>query len=161
MENNSLERQFPFNLDLVLRRGLGRTLLLCFFGLAMVPLALVGFISYKTTYNRLEREVRKNIRIAAEMKGRQLQVFFDGQLADADRQGRERTTVSFFSTLVSTVNQMLGAPMEPGVGSQAWRRFRVAPAGAFHLCGAGRQPCDGHLRRASSGQYPLCPDRGN
>ena len=110
MDNHSPERLLPFNLDLVFRRGLGRTLLFCFFGLAMVPLAFVGFISYQTAYHHLEREVRQNIRIAAESKSRQLQVFFDDRLADADRLARERTTV----------NQMLRTPVEPGSDLQVY-----------------------------------------
>ena len=91
---------FPFNLNLVFRRGLGRQLLFFCMGLAMVPTALVGLISYQTAHQRLEQEVRQNIRIAAELKSRQLQRFVDDRLADADKQGRERTTVSFFNTLV-------------------------------------------------------------
>ena len=100
MEDKSHEQLLPFNLSLVFRRGLGRQLLLFCFGLAMVPMALVGWISYQTAHQRLEQEVRQNIRITAELKSHQLQLFFDDRLADADKQGREGTTVSFFNTLV-------------------------------------------------------------
>ncbi len=100
MEYNSPERLIPFNLDLVFRRGLGRMLLLCFLGLAVVPVALVGFVSYQTAYHRLEREVHQNIRTTTELKSRQLRAFFDDRLSVAYRQGRERTTVSLFNSLV-------------------------------------------------------------
>lgn len=100
MEDKSPERLFPFNLNLVFRRGLGRQLLFICLGLAMVPMALVGWISYQTAHQRLEQEVRQNICIAAELKSRQLQRFVDDRLTDAHKQGRARTTVSFFNTLV-------------------------------------------------------------
>ncbi len=116
MENTHPERLYPFNLDLVFRRGLGRSLLLCIFGLAVLPTAIVGFICYQTAYHRLEQEVRKTIRIATELRSRQLQTVFDVQLADGDRQDHERTTISFSST----VNQILGPPMELGAGSQVY-----------------------------------------
>ena len=116
MEDNPPERMFPFKLNLVFRTGLGRQLLIFCFGLAMVPMALVGLISYQAAYPRLEQEVRQNIRIAAELKSRQLQRFFDDRLVDADKQDRERTTVSYFNT----VNQILEAPVEIGTGSQLY-----------------------------------------
>jgi hypothetical protein len=70
-------KRFPFNLDLVLRRGVGRTLLLSFLALAMIPMALVSAISYHLADNHLVQEVRRNIAITAELKSRQLQAFFD------------------------------------------------------------------------------------
>ncbi len=100
MQDRSRDPLLPFNLRLVFRRGLGRQLLFFCLGLSMVPMALVGWISYQTAYPRLEQEVHQNIRITAELKSHQLQLFFDDRLADADKQGREGTTVSFFNTLV-------------------------------------------------------------
>ncbi|WP_372681802.1 response regulator [Desulfosarcina sp.] len=100
MEAKSPERLLPFNLNLVFRRGLGRQLLLFGLGLAMVPMALVAWLSYQTAHQRLDHEVRQNIRIVAELKSRQLQRFVDDRLAEADKQGRQRTTLSFFNTLV-------------------------------------------------------------
>ena len=112
MVDQSPDRQFPFDLEMVFRRGLGRTLLLCFFGLSMIPMAVVGFIGYQTAYHRLEQETRQHIRIAAELKSSQLQRFVDNYLADADRQGHEPHA----GTLFNAAGQVLEAPMEKGTG---------------------------------------------
>jgi signal transduction histidine kinase/CheY-like chemotaxis protein/HAMP domain-containing protein len=119
MENKSPERLLPFNLDLVLRRGLGRRLLFCFFGLAMIPMALVGFTSYQAAYQRLEQEISQNIRITAELKSRQLQLYFDGLLADVDQQGREPTTLALLNTLVRR-HAAAGGPVGEFVRSVPW-----------------------------------------
>ena len=106
MQNKSPERRFPFNLEWVFRRGLGRRLLLCLFGLAVIPMALVGFTSYRAAHQRLEQEIHHGVRIAAELKSRQLQLYLDHRLAEVDQPGRERFRVDF----LSTVNPMLEAP---------------------------------------------------
>ncbi|MEE4112434.1 MAG: response regulator [Desulfobacteraceae bacterium] len=134
MEDRPPERSFPFNLNLVLHRGLGRQLLFLCLGLAMVPTALVGLIGYQTAYSQLEREVRRNIRVAAELKSRQLQQFFDDRLADADKQGREGTTTSLFNA----VQPMLEASVEIGSGSQLYLvgsdlRLLAGSTGSPHL----------------------------
>ena len=98
MEDKSPEGRFPFNLDIVFRRGLGRTLLLCFLGLSMIPVAVVGFLSYQTAYHRLEQETRQYIRIAAELKSSQLQRFIDDRLAGAARRSHDPNAVAFFNT---------------------------------------------------------------
>jgi signal transduction histidine kinase/CheY-like chemotaxis protein len=108
------ERLFPFHLNRVFRRGLGRTLLLSFLGLSIVPMAMVGTIGYQMAGRLLVREVSRQIEIAAELKSRQLQAFFDEQAAD--RRGREITTDPVFST----VPQMLKTPMNLGAGSRAY-----------------------------------------
>ena len=41
MEGNAPERLFPFHLNRVFCRGLGRTLQLSFLGLSIIPMALV------------------------------------------------------------------------------------------------------------------------
>lgn len=79
MQDHSPARRFPFSLDLVLRRGLGRTLLLCFLALAMLPMALMGAISYRMAANHLTQEVRQKIGIAAELKSDQIQALFDNR----------------------------------------------------------------------------------
>jgi signal transduction histidine kinase len=116
MEDHSPERRLPFNLDLVLRRGLGRTLLLSLTGLAMIPMALVGAISYQMAGNHLTNGVHQNIGRFAELKSLQIQAFFDGQPTDAGSQDSEPTTTSFFST----VDQMLKMPTGLGPGSRAY-----------------------------------------
>ncbi|MBR9985718.1 MAG: response regulator [Desulfosarcina sp.] len=125
MQDRSRDQLLPFKLSLVFRRGLGRQLLFFCLGLSMVPMALVGWISYQTAYPRVEQEIRQNIRIAAELKSRQLQRFFDDRLADADKQGRERTTVSFFNTLVRS-HAAAEATVSELVGSVPWAMATAA-----------------------------------
>lgn len=119
MDGNSYERLYPFNLDLIFRRGLGRTLLLCFLALGVLPTALIGAIGYRAAFNRLEQEVRHNIRLTAESISRQLQTFLDSRLAEAERQGREELQGSIFD---STVDRILAATAQP---SDGWRVYVV------------------------------------
>lgn len=116
MVNHSPERRFPFNLDLVLHRSLGRTLLLCFLGCALLPTAIVGAISYQTARNHAEQEAQKNIRIVTAFKSRQLQTYLDDHRVDADSKDRERTTASLFDS----VDQILSRTKELGAGSRVY-----------------------------------------
>ncbi|MCB2148239.1 MAG: response regulator [Deltaproteobacteria bacterium] len=139
MEKMSPEGQVPFNLDIVFRRGLGRTLLLCFFGLSMIPLVAMGLIGYQTAYHRLEQETRRHIRIAAELKSNQLQRFVDDGLAGADRHGHEPPAVTVFNT----AGQVLEALVKKGTG------YRVYLVGAdlTLLAGtSGNPPLDSGTR---------------
>ena len=45
MHDNRLDKLVPFNLDLLFRPGLGRRLLLFFFGLSMTPMVLIGILT--------------------------------------------------------------------------------------------------------------------
>ena len=72
MQTHLFEKQYPFDLNLVCRRGLGRTLLLCVLGLGLLPMALVGVISYQTVDTLLDQDVRNTIRMAADLKHHQL-----------------------------------------------------------------------------------------
>ncbi|BBO69333.1 hypothetical protein DSCA_32630 [Desulfosarcina alkanivorans] len=109
-------KRIPFNLDLVLGRGLGRTLLLSFFALAMIPMLLVGAFSDHMAGTHLAQEVRRDIGIIAELKRRQLQAFFDEGSTDADRQGLQPATPAFFNT----IDRMLEMPMDDGAGSRVY-----------------------------------------
>jgi signal transduction histidine kinase/CheY-like chemotaxis protein len=108
------ERRFLFHLNRVFRRRLGLTLLLSFWALSIIPMAMVGTIGYQMAGSRLVREVSRQIEIAAELKSRQLQAFFDQQAADS--RGREIAAPSFFSS----VSQMLSPPMKLGAGSRVY-----------------------------------------
>jgi HAMP domain-containing protein len=124
-------KRFPFNLDLVLRRGVGRTLLLSFLALAMIPMALVSAISYHLAANHLVQEVRRNIAITAELKSRQLQAFFDEETSAADSQAPQPATTAFSAPL----NQILKMPADMGPGAHAYlvdanRRLLVGSIGA-------------------------------
>ena len=94
------ERTVPFNLDLVFRRGMGRRLLLCILALAIPPLVLVGWINYQTATSHMEQEIQKTIQVNAELKSQQIGAYIQGRLADAERQGHQPATISFFNALV-------------------------------------------------------------
>ena len=108
------ERLFPFHLNRVFRRGLGQTLLLSFLGLSIIPMAIVGTIGYQMAGRLLVREVSRQIEIAADLKSRQLQAFFDEQAADS--RGREITAAPF----IISVTQVLKTPMNLGAGSRTY-----------------------------------------
>ncbi len=100
MDGAPFQRTIPFNLDLVFRRGTGRRLLLCIAALVIPPVVLIGWISYRTAENHLEEDIQKSLRLNAELKSQQIDAYLQHRLNDAERQGCQPSTISFFKALL-------------------------------------------------------------
>ena len=48
----------------------------------------------------MEQEIQKTIQVNAELKSQQIGAYIQGRLADAERQGHQPATISFFNALV-------------------------------------------------------------
>ncbi|HSO21022.1 MAG TPA: response regulator [Desulfosarcina sp.] len=77
MTVDAVHPQFPFGLDLVLKRRLGRILLFCVLGAALVPSAVLGLAGYHLTERRLQQEIGRQAAGIAERKRHDLQTLFD------------------------------------------------------------------------------------
>ncbi len=81
MKASSPERLLPFNLDLLFRQRWGQLLLVSMAALAIVPVLLLGFASYRIAADGLLREAGQRVRMAAEWDHGQLAALLDGRLS--------------------------------------------------------------------------------
>jgi len=119
MDTPFFERTVPFSLDLVFRQGMGRRLLLCIFTVAMLPTMLIGWINYQAAYHHLDQDIKKTIRLNAELKSQQINAYLHGRMTDAERHGREPATIAFFNALVRR-HQAAEEPLSEFVLSPPW-----------------------------------------
>jgi signal transduction histidine kinase/DNA-binding response OmpR family regulator len=120
MDETPPDRSIPFNLDLVLRKGVGRNLLVCFIGLSMIPLALAGWMGYRTSRNHLEKDLVEGLRVSIELKSLQLEDFFEKRLDAAADYGRQPDTITLFNALARRYRAS-GQALDVFVRSAEWK----------------------------------------
>ncbi len=116
MANSASHKQYPFNLDMVLKRPLGRTLLFSLLGAALLAPIFWGLWGYHTADRRLQQDIRQHIRTNTELKYLGLRTLFDNRPSTGDTPSHSGLT----GTLLDRVNQILDVPSGPPSG---WRTY--------------------------------------
>lgn len=113
------QRKPPEHVGTVLRRGLGRTLLLWFLAISLIPIAAVSTLSYRSAQESLKAAASEALQVAAELKTDQIRSVLTGMLTDLRLQSEDRSTVRFLQETESAL-QSSGEPLGKFVGSLGW-----------------------------------------
>ena len=81
------------------RRGLRRTLLLWFLALSMIPVMVVGVISYLNAHALLKQDVELSLKTAVRDQARDIQNYFSAILLDLKRNSARRINYTFLEAL--------------------------------------------------------------
>jgi len=100
-----MKRKFPkkqmiFKLNL--KRGLGRTLLIWFITLAIVPLIVISIISSLNTQRSLYEREKQNLKAEIVNKENYINFYFSRMFTDLDQQSNEITNIQFITELHSS-----------------------------------------------------------
>ncbi len=82
-------------------RGLGKTLLLAFLAMALIPVTVVSTISYRNAYRSIQDDAVKALRSVASLKTAQIDAYFDKILADLRLQSQMRYNSQFLADLIA------------------------------------------------------------
>ncbi len=87
----------------VLRRifgGLGKTLNISFLTFALIPMTLIGFFSYFTAYDSLDKQIRADLVRVTQLKTREINLYFNKILAELQFQSETEINSRFLETLI-------------------------------------------------------------
>ena len=82
-------------------RGLGKTLLIAFLTLALIPVTVVSIISYRNAYRSIQNVAAKALSSVANLKTAQIDAYFDKILADLNSQSEKVYNREFLSNLTA------------------------------------------------------------
>ena len=85
----------------IIKKGLGRTLVVWFLSLALIPMSVVGIISYQNAYKSLYDGAVTALRSAANLKTEQIDFYFSEMLTGMRLQSEMRTNMYFLEELIS------------------------------------------------------------
>ncbi len=70
-------------------RGLGKTLLIAFLALALIPVTVVSIISYRNAYRSIQNVAAKALSSVTNLKTAQIDAYFDKISADLNQQSKK------------------------------------------------------------------------
>jgi tubulin-specific chaperone A len=82
-----------------LKRGLGRTLVVWFLGLSLIPLAAVSIISYQNAYRSHHQETEKALSSVLKLKTEKIEYYFHEISTDLRLMSGMRSTTQFLESL--------------------------------------------------------------
>ncbi|MCP4687823.1 MAG: response regulator [Desulfobacterales bacterium] len=110
--------------------SLGRTLGTGFLLTALAPLTLVGALCYFQAHDSLTGATQTSLKIAAEMKTREIDAYFDNMLADLLFQSEALSNIRLLEKLIAA-RKASGKPLEEFVKSVEWTAIVDEFAGDF------------------------------
>ena len=103
-------------------RGLGKTLLIAFLALALIPVTVVSIISYRNAYRSIQDDAAKALGAVANLKTAQIDAYFDKILADLTLQSQMRYNIEFLTSLIAAFKES-GKPLGDFTKSYEWARL--------------------------------------
>ena len=97
--NNIISKKRTEHLRRTILRGLGRTLLLWFLLISLIPLAVVSVISYQNARSSLRNDAIKSMTVAVELKIKYIQFYFTERLRDLRLQSDLKSNVELLREL--------------------------------------------------------------
>lgn len=82
-------------------KGLGRTLITAFLLIALVPMALISWLSYDRAHSSLEQEIKIKIENIAELKTIEISSYFKKMLDQLRYQSETEANVNFLTQLIT------------------------------------------------------------
>ena len=107
-------------LSLIKKGGLGKTLIIWFLGIALLPLFLVSIISYQSAYKSLRSDAEHQLAAVAREKRDHVKTFFSERISDVAVLSSRNSTVQ---TLQSLIHAMESTGLKPDefMQSSAWQ----------------------------------------
>jgi len=109
----------PGGVRSVFRSGLGRTLLLWFLALSLIPVATVGVIGYLNGHVRLMENAEESLELVCREHARDIQHYFSNMLMDLRRKSAKRVNYEFLEDLTKGFNESR-EPLRKYVKSFKW-----------------------------------------
>ncbi len=100
-------------------RGLGRTLSLAFLTFALIPMILIGMISYNEAHDSLDWEIKKGLKNATKLKTREIRAYFGKMLSQLRLQSDTEVNVKLLEEL-SHAYETSNWPLEKFVKTYRW-----------------------------------------
>ena len=83
----------------IFRSGLGRTLLLWFLCISLIPVATVGVIGYLNAHARIKENARESLKLVCMEHARDIENYFSRMLMDLRRKSAKRVNYEFLEDL--------------------------------------------------------------
>ena len=103
----------------IFRKGLGRTLLVWFLILSLLPMMVVSIFSYWNAYNSLKQEAEMALRSVVSMKTERIRSYFERMMIDLRQQSTMTPNVQFLEDLKKAYKKS-GIPVGDFVKSFKW-----------------------------------------
>ena len=123
--NNIKSKKRTERLRRTILRGLGRTLLLWFLLISLIPLAVVSVISYQNARSSLRNDAIKSMTAALELKRRYIQSFFEYRLTELLLQSDLKYNVELLRELRNAYIES-GTGPDQFVKTYNWERISMA-----------------------------------
>lgn len=110
-------------LKYTIKSGLGRTLFWLFMAMALIPLTVVGYVGYKTSYNNLYDDAVNSLSAVTQLKKEYIKTYFSERLRDLELQTKlnsNKHILSLFKDSLRTANM----PVNEFVKSQDWKKIK-------------------------------------
>ncbi len=110
------------NIKNIFKRGLGRTLLLWFLILSIIPMTAVSIISYLNAYKSLYSDAENALQSISKIKTEYIYSYFSGMLTDLRQQSEMLPNIKLLEDLTNTFQES-DKPLKDFVYSVKWTQI--------------------------------------
>ncbi len=103
-----------------IRSGLGKTLFMIFLAISLVPLTIVSYIGYRTSYNNLYEDAVNSLSAVSNLKKKYIESYFSERLQDLSLQAQLNSNRQVFG-LLRTSFMTSGMTAQEFVNSDEWK----------------------------------------
>lgn len=111
----SLWRIFNFPIH----KGIGRTLLIFFIGISLIPLSVVSIVNYRSAYDTLYQNTITSLSTTSRLKKKFIQEYFADRMNDLHLQANLYGTKKFLSQLTNSYGES-GMDLDKFIWSSKW-----------------------------------------
>lgn len=119
MERNNNFQPKPGIMFSSIRGGLGRTLFILFMAISLIPVILVSYISYKTSYNSLYDDAVNSLSAVAKIKNDYIASYFSEKFRDVSLQAGLNSNKHVFQLLRDSFHRS-GLTADEFIKSNEW-----------------------------------------